>query len=360
MSNLIDISKVIFTFGVHSKNIKDLLPYIRIWSRTLLGYVHHRKPMNYADYINGDQQHILYYISTGKKVNLNSLLFQYLMDMVKETIDGSKKKRNWIPLGRLISNILMESELIDSLTEARIIKELEPQVGKMSSARSMKTMGVIYELTSNHVEVPKEATSNRRIHLEDFPVFTKQDPLNVLLDYLASCQAGAQNKASKTPYTRKTKSYKKHSDGTSKKVNTSSSTRRTLDTSVEEPRAAITTPSAGIVSSKYVPYETQFQSIDNNLSFPYTTILSPSHNPNNFGFITNPRHTTSITTHAEITQFEQVLSKTLPTEPPVFTPQSINTNDALPLPTSSICEPPYIHYHTYTSTTTSIFPSILN
>ena len=71
-------------------------------------------------------------------VNRPSLIFQYIRDMVKETRDGSKKKRNWIPLGNLISDILVESKLIDSLTEAQITKELETQVGRMSDVRSIK------------------------------------------------------------------------------------------------------------------------------------------------------------------------------------------------------------------------------
>lgn len=123
--DLIEISKVIFTSGVHSNKIKDILPHIRIWAKILLGCVHHRRSTNSSDYINGDQQYILYYIATKKKVNLSALLFQYLRDMVKETRDGSKNMRNWIPLGRLISNILMESKLIDSLTEAQMTKELK-------------------------------------------------------------------------------------------------------------------------------------------------------------------------------------------------------------------------------------------
>lgn len=104
-------------------------------------------------------------------MNLSSFLFKYLRDMVKETIDRSKKRRIWIPLGRLLSYILMENKLIDSLTEAQITKELEPQVGRMSNARSLKSMGLISELTSNPAEVSKEAISNRRIPLEDFPIF---------------------------------------------------------------------------------------------------------------------------------------------------------------------------------------------
>lgn len=82
-SDLINISKVIFTSRVHSNKVKDHLPYLRTWAKILLGYVHHRNPMNFVDYINGDQQYVLYYIATRKKVNIPSLFFQYLRDMVK-------------------------------------------------------------------------------------------------------------------------------------------------------------------------------------------------------------------------------------------------------------------------------------
>lgn len=85
-----------------------------------------------------------------------------------------------------------------------------------------------------------------------------------MIDYLASCKVGSQDKAFKTPSKRKRKCSKKHSDGTSKKVKTSSSVRRTLDTSTEEPKVVIATSSAGIVSSKFVTFETQFQSVDNS------------------------------------------------------------------------------------------------
>lgn len=87
--------------------MKDLLPYMRIWAKILMGCVHHRKPTNFADCTNDGQQYVFYYIAIGKKVNLHSLLFQYLRVMVKETIDGIKKKRNFTPFGRLILEILI-------------------------------------------------------------------------------------------------------------------------------------------------------------------------------------------------------------------------------------------------------------
>lgn len=60
----------------------------------------------------------MYYISTENKVNLPTLIFQNFRDVVKVTRNGSRNMRNSIPLVRLISDILTESKLIDSLTNA--------------------------------------------------------------------------------------------------------------------------------------------------------------------------------------------------------------------------------------------------
>lgn len=240
--------------------------------------------------------------------------------MVKETRDGSKNMRNWIPLRRLISDNLMESKLIDSLTEAQITKELEPWVGRMFNARRLKNMSLISEVTNNPVEVPKEAIFNRMIPLEDFPIFTIHDPLNILIDYLDSYQAGVQNTGSELP--RKRKKSKKHFDGTTNKAKTSSSAWRLLDTSVEEPITVVATPYARTVLSKSIPFKTHYQFVYNNSYFSSTNILSPTNNPNTFVFITNPRQTTSITINT-----------------PVSAPQTINPNVTILLPTPSPYKP---------------------
>lgn len=60
---------------------------------------------------------------------------------MKETREGNKKMRNWIPLGRMISDIMMESMQINSLIEDQITKGLEPLVGKMFNAKGLKNMG---------------------------------------------------------------------------------------------------------------------------------------------------------------------------------------------------------------------------
>lgn len=122
----------------------------------------------------------------------------------------------------------------------------------MFNAKSLKNTGIITELTSNPAEVTKKAITNRRIPLEDFPIFSKSNPMNVMMNYFASCQAGALDKASKT-HSKKRKISMKHDDGRPKMVKTSSFSRRTLDTAAEELRVVVATPSAGNVYSKSTP-----------------------------------------------------------------------------------------------------------
>lgn len=139
----------------------------------------------------------------------------------------------------------------------------------------------------------------------------------VLMDYFASCQAGYLDKASETPYNKR-KSSMKHDNGRPKKVNTSSSTRRTLDTSTEESIVVVVTPFVGIVSSKFIPSETHLHSNDNSSSFPSITLISPTHNPN----VSEQVH--SVPAHTS----EQVHSEIVSVEPPVSAPQTINPNNA--------------------------------
>lgn len=244
---------MIFTYGIHSNKIKDLQPHLRIWARILLRCVHHRKSTNSSDYINGDKKYVIYYIDTENEVNLHALIFQCLRDIMKETINGSKKMRNWIPLGRPISNILMESKLIDSLTEAQFIKELEPQVRNVFNAKSMKSVGIISEVKIKPTEIPKEDMSNIMIPLEDFSIFLKPYPMDFVIGYLNGCQANVVITSSETPSKKKREIAKKHSERMAKNFKASSSARTDLDNSVEEPNAEVASPSARIIPCKSVP-----------------------------------------------------------------------------------------------------------
>ena len=69
-SDLKSIARVIFTSGQPSSKIRDLKDYYRIWARIILGCINHRKPIISPDYINIDQQFLIYFISKKTKINL--------------------------------------------------------------------------------------------------------------------------------------------------------------------------------------------------------------------------------------------------------------------------------------------------
>ena len=98
--NLKAISRVIFTSGKPSNKIRYLKDYFRIWEKIILGCINHRKLTSSLDYINIDQQFLLYFISKKTTINLPHLLLNHLRTSGKETREEERTKRDWIPLGR--------------------------------------------------------------------------------------------------------------------------------------------------------------------------------------------------------------------------------------------------------------------
>lgn len=78
--------------------IRELDDKLRVWVKIILGCIHHRPTSSSSYYINFDHKFILYYIMKGIKVNLPSLLFNYLRDIVIEIRSVRKYKKSYIPL----------------------------------------------------------------------------------------------------------------------------------------------------------------------------------------------------------------------------------------------------------------------
>lgn len=107
--SLEEIAVVIFHDGKNLSNAKSLHKRLRVWLRILLWCVHHRPSSDSSNYINTDQKYMLYYTSYGIKMNIPSIFFKYMRELVKETINGGTKIRKWFPMGRLISDVLAET-----------------------------------------------------------------------------------------------------------------------------------------------------------------------------------------------------------------------------------------------------------
>lgn len=108
------------SYGKSSKN-KELHPNLWVWLKIILGTIHHPLASNSYDNINTVQKCVLYCLHKGMKLNLLVLLFKYLRDSVRDT-RNHMKPRNYIPLGRLISDVLIESGLVDHLISYNLME----------------------------------------------------------------------------------------------------------------------------------------------------------------------------------------------------------------------------------------------
>lgn len=171
-----EIATVIFQDGKNSSNAKNIHNHLRVSFKVLLGVVHRRRSTNSYDYINTDQKYMLFYVSFGTKMNLPSILFKYLRELVKETRDGSPKPRKWIPLGRLISDVLFERKLVHTLIDVGLTKEVDIDIGKAFNRKNLKNMYLITVVIDTLEALDKSSLASKRMHVEDYPIFIKEDP----------------------------------------------------------------------------------------------------------------------------------------------------------------------------------------
>ncbi|KAL5076615.1 hypothetical protein RYX36_015599 [Vicia faba] len=169
------VANRIFTLGMPSSKIKDLKDHCRVWAKIVLGCFNHRKPTSSPDYINVDQQFLIYFIDQRVKINLAHFLFNHLKTSVKETREEERTKRDWIPFGRLISDILTENRLIEHLIEAQEMSTIEPTIGKPLNAKNLKKMKLIENIQKEPRATSTADISSRRVPLSDFPVFSEME-----------------------------------------------------------------------------------------------------------------------------------------------------------------------------------------
>ncbi|MCI37573.1 hypothetical protein A2U01_0058797, partial [Trifolium medium] len=85
----------------------------------------------------------------------------------------------------MISDLLVESQLIDDLEKAEIFDEVEVEVEarRTINGRSLRYMELNLDATILEEE-DVETILKIRVKIDDFPIFTQLDPLEVLEDYL--------------------------------------------------------------------------------------------------------------------------------------------------------------------------------
>lgn len=179
-----DISPVIFKEGTNfvdekGPRAKDLTNNLRVWFNIIFGCINHRTSTNSSDYINTRQKIILFLLETGVKLGLASLLFKFIRNSIRESRTGgsSKKTRSkFIPNGRLISDILVESGVVDDLLVSGLTKELVKDIRKVLWGKNLKSIGLISKFRRPEIVLIKDHICDTRNRIDDYPIFTKVDP----------------------------------------------------------------------------------------------------------------------------------------------------------------------------------------
>src|ERR1044072_1222322 len=187
------VNKMIFTDFDPAKSPSDykpktLKPKIRIWHRILLGCINPRALTFSSDYINANQKCLLYHLQNKDKLCLPAILFLYLRESIQKsrtTANESKKIITYIPIGRLITDILVENDLVRYLREeAQYPEDLTASVGDVLMAKNLKNMGIIEEVISEPVLEKDEVVLTISQLIDNFPPFTKQDNPEAIAHYI--------------------------------------------------------------------------------------------------------------------------------------------------------------------------------
>ncbi|KAI5397716.1 hypothetical protein KIW84_063511 [Lathyrus oleraceus] len=95
------------------------------------------------------------------------------------------KTRNYIPLGRLISDVVIESGLVDHMIRHNLMEDVTVDTGRPLNARNLKSMGVIEQVcVKPTLDTSWESLKDQRKIPNSLYLFSKIDPPEVVAHYL--------------------------------------------------------------------------------------------------------------------------------------------------------------------------------
>src|SRR3954470_12426725 len=182
--------QISLAFGIDSHNTGTLRPFYQVWAEIIMGSLHHRKKMLSSSYIILDHKYTLFCIGRKIKINISHIMFENLKTSICESREDERVKyphisRKTIPFGRMISNILIESKVLDSIRKLNASHFLGVVQGPIFNGVDLFRL----ELIKN---VPFVCTSfpdilSRRVAVEGFvSLFHKELHQTVKL-YLENC-----------------------------------------------------------------------------------------------------------------------------------------------------------------------------
>src|ERR1044072_6650671 len=135
---------------------------------------------------------MMYCLKKKKKLCLPFIILHYMKEAITETrttaTGENKRIPRYVPVGRIITDTLLESGLVQDLIRAQCTEDLAATTGEVLDARNLKKMGVLEKVKVDPVpEDPKEALKRRMI-VDEYPVWTKHDDPEVLALYIFSLE----------------------------------------------------------------------------------------------------------------------------------------------------------------------------
>src|SRR3954467_12087171 len=165
------VLSTLYTDVNKTKNVKDMRDLYKIWTKILLGCFYHKKGTHATDFINNEQKYIMYCIATKKKVDVIYLIFNHMWNAVRGSRNAFRVKNcTIIPFGRIITNLLVHSKVVENLETEGTIKDLAVTTGSCLNALTLRKMKVIDTIIKT--PQPISGTRSRRDPvLSDFETF---------------------------------------------------------------------------------------------------------------------------------------------------------------------------------------------
>src|SRR4051812_44734388 len=177
-------------FGIDSHNTGTLRPFYRVWAEIILGSLHHRKRMLSSSYISPTHKYTLFCIGKKIEINISHFLFENLKTSIFESREDERAKyphipRTTIPFGRMISDILIESKVVDSIKRLNASHLLGVIQGPIFNGVDLFRLELIQNVPSVCPSFPD--ILSRRVAVEGFASLFQEELHQVVKSYLEDC-----------------------------------------------------------------------------------------------------------------------------------------------------------------------------
>ncbi|XP_057445745.1 uncharacterized protein LOC130737899 [Lotus japonicus] len=165
----------------------DLHPNLRLWHKIILSYINPRTLISASDYINATQKVMIYFIKKRTQLCLPFFVFTYLKECLRKSRTTASEKKamiSYIPFGKILSDIFVESGLVQDLIDAGCTEDLTATSGDAFNVKNLKKMKIVKTVVVPPSDESVENIIQRSIPVDDYPLWTKQDDKVVILHCL--------------------------------------------------------------------------------------------------------------------------------------------------------------------------------